>query len=131
MMSGATVCMKAEKQCTLQEIHEKIHYIEGAEQISKTAHIVNGVTIWILVYEKYYMRTSSYTSLTVVLTEHGQEQTACVISAGGGSGIVNHSFGSNRNFARACVQVLETCGFSVTKSDLDPAGKGFAERFFK
>ena len=130
-MAGATVRMEAKKRYTLQEIHEKIHYIAGAEQISKTAETINGVTIWILVYEKYYLRTSSYTSLTVVLTEYGQEQTACVVSAGGGGGMVNHSFGSNRNFASACVQVLESCGFSVTKSDLDPTGKGIAERFFK
>ena len=130
-MAGTTVCMNAEKQCTLQEIHEKIHYIEGAEQVSKTAYDINGVTIWILVYEKFYMRTGSYASLTVTLTEYQQEQTACIIACGGGNGIVNNSFGANRNFARACVEALETCGFTLTESNLDPTGKGIAERFFK
>ena len=130
-MAGATVCMKAEKQCTLQKIHEKIHYIEGAEQISKSVCEVNGVEIWVLAYEKFYMRTGSYASLTITLTEYGQAQTACIIACGGGNGIVNNSFGANRNLARACVEVLEACGFSVTKSDLDPSGKGFVERFFK
>ena len=130
-MAGATVCMNAEKQCTLQKIHEKIHYIEGAEQVSKTEYNINGVTSWILVYEKYYVRTGGYTSLTVTLTEYQQAQTACIVSSGGGGGIVNHSFGSNRNLAKACVEVLETCGFTVTKSDLDATGKGVVERFFQ
>ena len=130
-MAGATIRMQAEKQCTLQEIHEKIHYIVGAEQISKTAYTINDVTIWILVYEKYYVRTGSYTTLAVTLTEYQQEQTACVVASGGGNGIVNHSFGSNRRFARDCVAVLESYGFSVTESDLDTSRKGIVERFLK
>lgn len=130
-MSGATIRMSAKKQNSLQEIHERIHYIEGAEQVSKTVQTIHDVTIWMLVYEKFYMRTGSYTSLTVVLAEHGQEQTACVVSSGGGEGMVNQSLGANRNFAKACVQILEGCGFTVVESDLDVRGKGFVERFLK
>ena len=130
-MAGATIRMKASKQATLQEIHERIHYIEGAEQISKSAQTINDVTIWTLVYEKFYFRVSSYNSVTVVLTEHGQEQTACVVAAGGGEGITNFSYGANRNFAKACVQALESCGFAVLDSDLDMHRKGLVERFFK
>lgn len=130
-MAGATIRMTANRQNTLQEIHEKIHYIEGAEQISKSAQTINDVIIWTLAYEKYYFRTGSYTSVTIVLTEHGQEQTACVVASGGGAGIVNHSYGANRKFAKECVQALELCGFTVTNSDLDMKDMGFAERFLK
>lgn len=130
-MAGATIHMTAKKQYSLQEIHEKIHYIEGAEQISKSAQTINDVTLWTLAYEKYFFRTSSYTSVTVVLTEHGQEQTACVVASGGGAGIYNQSYGSNRNFAKACVQVLEECGFTVTESDLSTKGNGLFERIFR
>lgn len=130
-MAGATIRMTAKKQTELQNIHEKIHYIEGAELISKTACCIQGVEIWLLVYEKYYFRTGSYASISVLLTEHGKEQTACIVASGGGGGIVNHSFGANRNFARSCVQVLEECGFSVAESDLDAHNKGIAERFFQ
>lgn len=130
-MAGATIRMTAKKQKALQEIHEKIHYIEGAEQISKSEYAVNGVTIWILAYEKYYFRTGSYASVTVILTEYEQEQTACIVASGGGGGIVNHSYGANRNFAKSCVQALEECGFSVAESDLDMRGKGIVERFLK
>ena len=58
-MAGATIRMTTEKQFSLQEIYEKIHYIEGAEQISKTAQVINDVVIWTLAYEKYYFRTDA------------------------------------------------------------------------
>ena len=130
-MAGATIRMTSKKQHSLQEIHKKIHHIDGAEQISKTELIINDVVIWTLAYEKYYFRTGSYTSISIVLTEHEQEQTACVVSAGGGAGIANQSLGANRKFAKECVKVLESCGFSVIESDLDVTGKGFVERFLK
>ena len=128
-MAGTTITMKANKRKTLQEIHAEIHYIVDAEQVSKTEQTVNGVTIWTLAYEKYFFRTSSFASVTVVLTEHEDEQTACIVASGGGTGMVNHSYGANRRFARECVEKLEGCGFTVVSSDLDR--QGIAERFFK
>ena len=130
-MAGATIQMTATKQYALHDIHAKIHYIEGAEQVSKSEQIINDVTIWTLVYEKYYTRTGGYTSMTVVLTEHEQTQTACIVTSGGGEGLGNYSYGANRNFAKACVQALESCGFEIVESDLDMQGKSFFERLFK
>ena len=57
--------------------------------------------------------------LTITLTEYEQQQTACVIASGGGGGLSNYSFGANRNLAKDCVCALESCGFTVVKSDLD------------
>ena len=130
-MAGSTVRLTAARKCSLQEIHERIHCIAGAEQISKTAQSINDVTIWTLVYEKYYFRVSSYTSVTIVLTEYGQEQTACIVSSGGGAGLANHSLGANRKFAKECVRALESCGFGIVESDLDMKDKGLLERFLK
>lgn len=130
-MAGATILMNADKQYSLQEIHEKIHYIKGAEQISKSVQTIHDVLVWTLAYEKYFFRAGGYATLTVTLTEYGQEQTACIVAAGGGAGIINHSFGANRGFAKDCVEVLKSCGFALVKSDLDQNGKGFAERFLK
>lgn len=128
-MAGTTITMKTNKRKTLQEIHAEIHYIVDAEQVSKTEQTVNGVTIWTLAYEKYFFRTGSFTSVTVVLTEHENEQTACVIASGGGTGMVNHSLGANRRFAKECVEKLEGCGFTMVSSDLDR--KGLVDRFLK
>ena len=128
-MAGATIRMTAAKQHTLQDIRRKLQAIDGAEHISTTEYTVNGVAVWVLAYEKYYFRTGSYASVTVVLTEHDQQQTACVVASGGGDGMVNLSYGANRNFAKTCVEALEGCGFAVTESDL--AEGGGVSRFFK
>lgn len=130
-MAGTTVYMTAKKQNTLQSIYEKIRYIEGAEQISKSECMINGVAIWVLAYEKYFFRTGSYASVTVVLTEFEQEQTAYVVASGGGEGVVNLSFGANRNFAKDFVLVLESCGFTIMESDIEIQRKGILGRLFK
>lgn len=130
-MAGTTTHMKSEKKVSLQEIHRKIRNISGAEQVSNSLQRINDVEILTLVFEKYYLRTGSFTSVTIVLTEYGEEQTACVVSSGGGEGMVNFSMGANRNFAKACVQELETCGFVTMNSELENRGKGIVERFLE
>ena len=82
-------------------------------------------------YEKHYIRTHGYTTATVALTEFGEDQTACVITSGGGEGIQNYSYGANRSLAKECVRVLESCGFTIAESDLETKGKSFAERFLE
>ena len=128
-MAGVTIQMTAKKQFSLQQIYEKMQQIEGAEHVSKSVQEINDVSIWMMVYEKFYFRTGGYTSVAVVLTEHGQEQKACVVASGGGEGMTNCSYGANRNLAKACALTLESCGFEVAESDLDIHSKGFVERF--
>lgn len=130
-MAGVTIQMQANAQHSLPEIHKNIHIIEGAEQVSKSVQTIGDVTIWVLVYEKYFFRANNYASATIVLTECGQEQTAFLTVSGGGSGIPNRSYGANRNFAKSCVSALESCGFVVTGSDLDKHGKHSLKYFFE
>lgn len=130
-MAGVTIQMRADKQHSLQKIYEKIHIIEGAEQVSKMVQTIQNVTIWVLVYEKYFFRVNNYTSATIVLTECGQEQTAFITVCGGGSGIVNNSYGANRNFAKDCVTALESCGFVTTESDLNKYGNFSLKHIFE
>ena len=130
-MAGTSIQMIAEKKISLREINRKIRNISGAEQVSNFTQRINDVEILTLVFEKYYLRTGSFTSVTIVLTEYGEEQTACVVSSGGGEGLVNFSMGANRNFAKACVQELEACGFVAMNSDLNSRGKGIVERFLE
>lgn len=130
-MAGTSIQMIAEKKISLQEINRKIRNISGGEQVSNFTQRINDVEIMTLVYEKYYLRTGSFTSVTIVLTEYGEEQTACVVSSGGGEGLVNFSMGANRNFAKACVQELKACGFVAMNSELNSRSKGIVERFFE
>lgn len=130
-MAGITIRMKAQKRTELADVHAKIHYIEGVELVSKVENTFNGVTSWLLAYEKYFTRTGSFAGLTVLLTECEQEQFADLVAFGGGSGIVNYSFGANRKLAEDCVKALLECGFEVTGLDPEEGKKGLLERFFK
>ena len=112
-MNRTTVYMSAQKQKSLQEIYENLRSIR-ADLVSKTEQTVNGVQIWTLVYEMFYFRTKGYASLTVVLTEYGDKQTACLVGSGGGSGMINLSYGANRDFVAKCENALKGCGFDYT-----------------
>ncbi len=130
-MAATTLQMTANKQFTLQEIHQAIHYIEGAEMVSQVLQTIHDVTILSLVYEKFYFRTSSYASISVVLTEYGNEQTACIAASGGGTGISNITWGANGSFAKSCVQALKSCGFTVVGDDAKSGNQSWSERLFK
>lgn len=130
-MAGTSIRMIGDGKCSLSDIHAKIHYIEGAEQVFHQELSFDSTDVWLLVYEKYYFRTNSYASLTILLTEQGTRQTAQIVATGGGSGMANNSLGANRQFARQCVQALEECGFCVDPEHSDSLPKGLAERFFK
>jgi len=67
----------------------------------------------LLSFEKYFMRNGSYASLTVLLTENGNVQTADIIGSGGGEGIFNLSWGANSDFADMAERVLSKNGFAI------------------
>ena len=88
-------------------------------------HTAGDVQSVLLVYERYYARVSGYASLTILLTEHGQTQTADLISSGGGDGYLNLSLGANRSFAKEYAKALEECGFTAHEDDTP---KGFFKK---
>lgn len=130
-MAGTRIRMISEKKLPLSDIHEKIHFIEGVEQVFQQEFCFDGTAALLLVYEKFYFRISSYASLTLLLTEQGDRQTAHIITSGGGSGIANSSLGANRRLAVECTQTLEGCGFSVDAEHSDALPKSLVERFLK
>ena len=130
-MAGTKIYMTAERKHALSDIHATIHYIKGAEEVFSQEMCFGNETALLLVYEKYFFRVNSYASLTVLLTEQGEKQTAQIVSSGGGGSMSNRSFGANRRFARDCVQALEEAGFSVDEEKSDALPKGLLERYFK
>ena len=139
-MAAVIVQMKGTRQYTLEEIHGEINEklcgkfrgdIDKAEEVAKTVTAINDVEIWTLAYEKYYSRVHSCAALTVVMAEHEQEQTACVIACAGGSGYANYSWGTNRDFAKLCVQVLEAHGFCETEADWGKNAENTFDRFLR
>lgn len=65
------------------------------------------------VYEKYYMRTSSRASLTVLFTASGGITDVEIISSGGsGSPIMKFSWGAEENFLQVAIDALVRIGFA-------------------
>ena len=68
-----------------------------------------------LSFEKYYLRNGSYASLTIMLTENDNVQTADIVASGGGEGILNWGWGANDSFAGKAVKILNKYGFTENK----------------
>lgn len=111
-MAGIHIHMTASKQDSIQEIQEKLSRIPAVEPVAQVENWTENGVILLLSYEKLFLRTNSYASLTVLLKEDGLTQTADIIASGGGSGLMNLSCGANRDLAQACAEVLETSGFA-------------------
>lgn len=127
-MSGTKIQMTAVKQLTLSQICQRLNQLNTADDVEQVAHLehtAGDIQSVLLVYERYYARVSSYASLTILLTEHSQTQTADLVSSGGGDSYLNLSLGANRNFAKEYAKALEECGFT---SNEDDTPKGFFKK---
>ncbi len=130
-MAGVSIRMNTAQPCPLAKIHESIHSIPGMEQISKVVHTLPEAEIWLLVYEKYFIRSGSFASLSVLLTTQENRITADIVSAGGGESISNFSYGANRKLARECMEALSALGFTLDPENSGEGPKGLIERFLK
>ncbi len=126
-MAGTTVIMMAEKQFSLREIRDKLNSSCIAGEVSCFSQSINNVEMMMIVYEKFYFRSSGYANISVTFTEYGNKQTVHIVSFGGGDGAVNWSYGANRDFAKKFVSKMENLGFIVTESNIDTKNKNFYE----
>ncbi|MBE6038008.1 MAG: hypothetical protein E7218_02225 [Anaerofustis stercorihominis] len=74
--------------------------------VYKAKRKLSGVKIVIMVFERYYMRNSSNTSLTILLTSDAREITADIIPAGGGNGLLGFDLGSEDDFEEDVIEIL-------------------------
>lgn len=65
-----------------------------------------------LVFEKYYMRSSNYASLTVVLSADGEAVNADLMGSGGSSSLINFSWFAEDDFVGVATGILSQLGFS-------------------
>lgn len=71
------------------------------------------VTVWVMIYEKYFMRSSNRASLTLTLIETGGVVTANVMASGGGQGAWHRfSWGTEESFAQSAWGALASMGFA-------------------
>ncbi|MBR0598328.1 DUF6054 family protein [Sinanaerobacter chloroacetimidivorans] len=67
--------------------------------IDQCQYDVQDVKTIVMVYDKYYMRSSNRASLTVSVIGHGSTVMVCAIGAGGSTGtLFNFSWGAEEDF---------------------------------
>ena len=74
----------------------------------------DGCSVSVQIYEKYYLRLNSNRALTLTLVSTGENQTAvCAIVAGGQSGLMGFSMGTDNDLLdvvkRVCEPLRKVC----------------------
>lgn len=112
-MGSVNITMRGNHSKSIKEISAALIREISAELIAESRRSYDNVHIDLLSFEKYYMRNGSYASLTVLLTEDEEKQTADIIGSGGGEGIFNFSWGANSDFADMAERILSRNGFKT------------------
>lgn len=94
------------------EVSEKLTAACGVKQVAATKV---GSDSMVLSFEKFYARTNSFASLTVVLENRENDNKATIIASGAGESLLNLSFGANAGFAAKAQKILcKELGFVST-----------------
>ncbi|NLY09430.1 MAG: hypothetical protein GXZ11_05975 [Tissierellia bacterium] len=114
-MTGTSVNMIGNKSMGIDlvadVIIQEMKKSTSCEIISDIRRESNGFKVYLLAFEKYYLRIGGMVSLITMLTEDESSQSADIIGTGGGSGLLNISYGANEDFAGKAVNILKECGF--------------------
>jgi len=85
----------------------------SCEIIGRIDRFVGGEAVILLVFEKYYMRSSNRASLSVLVTGSEGCVNVDAVGAGGGTGVfLRFSWGTEESFEQTVCGVLEGIGFT-------------------
>lgn len=80
----------------------------SCELVDSSVGRFGGVTVWLYVYDKYYMRTGSRAALTLQVVSDGDYVNVTAISAGGGNGsVLRFSLGAETDFVDTVASLLD------------------------
>ena len=83
----------------------------GVKQVNATKVGEDSV---VFSFEKYFARTNSFASLTVILENTAEGNKATIIASGAGESPLNFSFGANAGFADKAQKILcKEFGYTV------------------
>ena len=120
-MGATTVKMKKLKTEDLKDIVTTVRksLMVEAEVLGEHWRELDDAKVCLLSFEKYYFRNGSYANLTMMFMEADGVQTVDCIGSGGGNGLLNISWGANRNFARMGYDELLKLGFEEEKEETE------------
>lgn len=77
--------------------------------------LIEGINNQVLlaVFEKFYLRSNSYASLTLLLAKENQITTLDIVGAAGGTGIFNISYWANSDITVSIEQAAKSLGFQT------------------
>ena len=114
-MASKIISLYTKKSYELEELQEKIdermktNSLWGAELKDGTLRYLGETKTLLLIYEKWFMRTGSFASLVIMLSEFNGSQCADIISTGGKVDLF--SYGAEDNFVNVGADVLKELGF--------------------
>ncbi|MGM9630535.1 DUF6054 family protein [Butyricicoccus sp.] len=110
-MSSVSIRLHGNNATGIEALANALKKEIDAELIAESWRSLNGVRVVLLSFERYFFRNGSYASLTVLLTESEDMQTADIIGSGGGEGLFNISWGANSDFAEMAAELLRKYDF--------------------
>ena len=110
-MASKKITMYAEKQYELEEIKAEFdkHIFSDVEFKDEILRELGETKSLLLIFERWYMRTGSYASLVILLSEFQGYQSADIIATGGKDDFF--SLGAEGNFAKLGEDALRNLGF--------------------
>lgn len=102
-----------EKSDSFAEIVSEFPKKIEATVIETVGYEVGSMQTVLYVFERFFIRTESMATLTVLFTNNGQQIIVDVIASGAGEGVLNISWGANRSFAKMAVDSLQNQGFQI------------------
>lgn len=103
--------MTGQATLSIEDLPVKLKSEMNADLVDVSWRSIDKVTVVLMVFERYFWRTSSYASLTIMLMDYEGNQTIDIVASGGGEGFFNLSWGANADFAAAAVESLQKYGF--------------------
>ena len=110
-MSDTITLIGSEKSNILYAADDLYRKMSG-ELVNKTEKDINGGKVILMVFEKYFYRIGSYAALTIMLIDDGDKKEAKVIGFGGGTGLLNISWGANSKLSSEAEEILKNNGFN-------------------
>jgi hypothetical protein len=84
----------------------------SVERISEVKQSHDDFQVFMLVYEKFYYRSSNRASLSILITGNMNESKVNVVSSGGGQGwLFKFSWGAENNFVNGLRKILVSNGY--------------------